>query len=173
MDKKTLIKPAINFFKNMKRCLLIDTNNTPGIPLLLLKILVKENTEKLSIAFVSPSEIYFKEIFPKMENNIKPTSLYSLGQHSISFYVFDKTLLKSPPSNIDILFLYPLEGLKEKEVLKFNDNIQKVKKLVLISNSPIDKLKILKKLDPTVLSLRPSDDTAYYEKMKQKIYDFK
>lgn len=173
MDKKILIKPTISFFKSLKKCLLIDSNQNSGVPLLTLKIISKELPDSLNISFISPSEEYFNEIFPNLNGNIKMATNYALGSHNLSFFKLDKLLLKHPPEGYDIMLFYPVDEMKEKEIFKLIDKNKSLKKFILISNSMLEPPKPTKKLDPTFISLRPSKDTVYYQSMKQKISDFK
>lgn len=173
MDKKILIKPTTSFFKSYRRCLLIDTNHNEGVPLLTFKILVKEISNPLNISFISPSEEYFNEIFPNLKGNIKTATKYSLGNHTLSFLKYDKTLIKNSAQEYDTMVFYPAEEMKEKEIFKIAEKNKSLRKFVIISHNMIEPSKVAKKYDPDFISLRSSDDTIYYSAMKQKISDIK
>ena len=173
MEKKEIIKRLINFLNGItKRCLIIDTNNTKGMPKLTLNILVKEFTNPLNIAIVSPSEEFFNEIFPTAKDGIKLNTNYSVGVHKISFYLFE-TFVKTPPKNTEILIVYPIDGIKDKDLLKVLDGSKKMKKAILLADSINDVSKTFKKFNVDFFSLKPPEDVSYYDVMKQKLFDIK
>ena len=134
MEKKEIIKRLINFLKGItKRCLIIDTNNTKGMSKLALNILVKEFTNPLNIAIVSPSEKFFNEI----------------------------------------LIVHPIDGIKDKDLLKVLEGSKKMKKAILLADSINDVSKTFKKFNVDFFSLKPPEDVSYYDVMKQKLFDIK
>lgn len=174
MEKKEIIKRLIYFFKNItNRCLIFDTNNTNGMAKLILNILVKEFINPLNITLISPSNNYFNEIFPNSKDGIKLNTKYSVGRHKISLYKFEKSLVKNPPDDSEILIIYPTDEIKDKDLLKLLDGSKKMKKAVLLANSVNNVSKAFKKFNTDFLSLKPHEDTSYYDAMKQKLFDIK
>ena len=174
MEKKEIIKRLINFLKGItKRCLIIDTNNTEGMSKLTLNILVKEFTTPLNIAIVSPSEKFFNEIFPTAKDGIKLNTNYSVGVHKISFHIFEKSFVKTPPKDTEILIVHPIDGIKDKDLLKVLEGSKKMKKAILLADSINDVRKTFKKFNVDFFSLKPPEDVSYYDVMKQKLFDIK
>lgn len=174
MEKREIIKRLINFLKGItKRYLIIDTNNTKGMSKLALNILVKEFTTPLNIAIVSPSEKFFKEIFPTAKDGIKLNINYSVGVHKISFYILEKSFVKTPPKDTEILIVYPIDGIKDRDLLKVLDGSKKMKKAILLADSIKDVSKPFKKFNVDFFSLKPHEDVSYYDVMKQKLFDIK
>ena len=175
MEKKEIITQLINFFKNFtNRCMIFDTDKTKGVIKLILNILIKEFNTPFNITVISPSTEYFNEVFPNLKGNIKLGAKYSVGKHKISLYKFDESLVENPPSDSEILLVYPIDNIKTKDLLKILDSSKKLKKAVLLSNSYLDNVnKSFKKFNPDFISLKPHDDTSYYDIMKQKLFDIK
>lgn len=174
MEKKDIIKSLISFYKGItNRCIVIDTNNNDGISKLALKVLVKEIDTPLNVTFISPVKDYFNEIFPNFQEGVKVSTKYSLSQHKISFNIMDKSMIKDPPKDTDILIIYPCDNIKDKDIYKIMDNSLNIKKTVLISKVVEEPHKSLKKFDPIFISMKPSDNAVYYEAMKQKIFNLR
>lgn len=169
ITKKELIEKLISFTRSESKLLLIDTNLTPGIVKLLLKVLVNELKTPERIAFISSHENFFSEVFAKTQSPIKKETPYLLSNHKISFYTLTSTLIKTPPSDMDIFILYPIETLDEKGLLKFIDKSKNHKKMILINDNPENKLKGIKKTHPIFITLQDDVQTAYYNKMKNSI----
>ncbi|MGG7176055.1 hypothetical protein ACQPU1_00575 [Clostridium paraputrificum] len=174
MEKKDIIKSLIRFFTIASSpCLVFDTHNNEGMQKLSLKVLMKEVQAPLNISFISPSDEFFNEIFPNLKDNVKTGVKYTLGTHKISFYKLEKTILKKPPEGSEVLFFYPCDDMKEKDIIKMTDNCKTLKKVIFIGKSIPAPYKGLRKYNPIFISLKPSDETAYYESMKQKLFDIK
>lgn len=174
MEKKEIINNLINFYKGIQnRCLIVDTNNSQGISKLALNVLIKEIENPLNVTFISPSDEYFKEVFPKLEDSIKLNTKYSIGKHKISFFKMEKTLVKKPPEETEILIVYPTDTIKEKDLVKIMEGSKKMKKAILLAKSVSEVNKNFKKFNPAFISLKPSHDTIYYNAMKQKLFDIK
>ena len=174
MDKKDIIKSLIRYFTIASTpCLVFDTHNNEGMAKLSLKVLSKEVQAPLNISFISPSDEFFIEIFPNLKDNIKTGAKYALGAHKISFYRLEKTIIKNPPEEIQVLFFYPCDDMKEKDIIKMTENCKNLKKVIFIGKNISAPYKGLKKYNPLFLSLKPSDESAYYESMKQKLFDIK
>lgn len=169
ITKKELIEKLISFSKGESKLLLMDTNLTTGIVKLILKVLVNEIKTPQRIAFVSSHENFFSEVFAKTQSPIKKETPYLLSNHKISFFTLTSTMIKTPPSDIDIFIVYPIETLDEKGLIKFVDKSKSCKKIILINDNPENKLKGIKKLTPTFITLQDDVQTAYYNKMKSSI----
>lgn len=174
MEKKEIIAKILDFLKSItKRIMILDSNHNNGMSKLIMNILVKENVTPCNIAFISPTDTYFNEIFPKTKETIKANTKYSIGTHKLSFHIFDKNIIKTTLEGIDMIIMYPIDSLKEKEITKFIDNNRKIKKLFLVATAMPEPTKTLSKITKEFISLKPSEDTAYYDVMKQKLFDIK
>lgn len=173
ITKKILIEKLISFTHSESDLLLIDTNSTPGLVKILLKVFINEIKTPKKIGFVSSHENFFTEVFSKNQITIKRETDYILSQHKISFHTLTSDLIKSQPNDIDIFIVYPIETLDEKSLLKFLDKSKKSTEFILISDDPEKKFKGIKKLKPTFITLQDDIQTAYYNKLKSNISNYK
>lgn len=169
ITKKELVEKLISFTHSESEILLIDTNFTPGIVKIFLKVFLTENKNSKKIGFISSHENFFSEVFSKTQTPVKKETDYILSNHKISFYTLTTALIKTPPSNIDLFIVYPLETLDEKSVIKFLDKSKDHKKVVLISDDPEKKFKSIKKLKPTLITMQDDIQTAYYNRIRSSI----
>lgn len=169
LNKKEVIYKLREFMKSSKRLLLLDVNNTDNIIDLILKILIKDIDQPISIGFLSTHQSHFTEVFSKSSSAIKTDTEYIIGTHKIKFYIFDKNFTNDSIKNIDYLIAYPIENIKEKELIKLYNNNSHLTKVIYVIQNSSEPFKNIKKLLPNIISLKESNKSSYWNFVKKTV----
>lgn len=171
--KKEFIEKVISYINSNSHILLIDSNNEADLVKLVLRIITKEVSTPLNIAFFSSSDLGFREVFSNTKTPIRTWANYNLAQHKISFYVHDKQLLKYPPTAVDYIIIHPSEEIAEKEIIEYINKLTNCKKFIIINKGSAPKFKAINKLSPLNISAKVDESTAYYNLIKNRINNSK
>lgn len=169
LNKKEIVEKIREFMRSPKRLLFFDINGTSDIISLIFKIFVNDIKHPIKIGFLSTHQAHFSEVFSKSSSLIKTNTEYSVGEHKLKFYIYDKDSIKNAITDIDYLIVYPCENIKEKELVKlYNVNTYAFKIFFIVENSD-DSFKHIKKLSPQILSLKESSNEKYWNIVKSTV----
>lgn len=172
-QKNEFIKHTISYIKGYLKYYVIDCYNNDSVVKLFLKILTKDYEQPCTISFICPSSNYFEAVMPGQSKNIKTDTSYNLKQHKLKFYIYDKKLLKNPPSENEILIFYPFEQFKSKEVVKLCEGIKSANKIICLGNKLEKPDKKYGAFLPDFFTFKPDDSYTYYNGMMNKINNIK
>lgn len=173
LTKKDFIENVKYFLKSDNKILTINSVNEKDLIKLTLKILTKEVSNPLTIAFISTTEVGFNEVFSNTKVPLKTSVNYNLGHHKISFHLMSNELIKNPPTKIDYTILYAMEDFSEKLLTKYLTAYKNTSKNIVISRGSAPEYKSVNKLIPQKISFEVDKSTNYYSKMKNVINNYK
>lgn len=169
LSKKEIVDKFRDYMVDSKKILLFDANGTQDVVKLLLKALVNDIKKPINIGFISTHQAHFSEVFSKNSSSIKTDTEYVLGGHKIRFFIYEKQMLKTPPNNIDFLIVYPIENIKEKDLVKLSTLCDNTRKIIYIIENSNDTFKHIKKLLPFEITLKESQGEKYYSMIRSTV----